>query len=537
MKLPLINKKALKKVLFGVYISVIFVIGIYLFFGDQIAFVINSTTGGEDRYNQLHATATPISLGFAYKPESLDPVRFDPVTRNYLIDIYEGLVLTDRDLKIVPGLAISWGLINANKWEFILRPDVKFHDGSLLTPRDVVNSILRARDDQKSQLKDLLGTIKDLKIVDKNRIRITTRIPDPLLLNKLALTYIYPEKLSDFSKPVGTGPYSYVVSDDKKLILRRFEEYWDVGRGFHSQIILNYIKDREERLDALEKNELQILTDLPPLAAVTSDSKYASSEGVVPIQNPDIEIKAIPSLEVSFIVFNVNNPIFSDKNAREAVYRALDPQFFVDLTYGFARPVNQFVSNGVFGYNPAIKRLDYDMEEAKELVKSSIDLTSFDVKTVVFDYPESMEAVGQYVQQQLSELGINVELNPLKNDKLQEKIQSGNSELYYLGWKSDLGDAGDFLDSIAHTRALSKGYGLFNGGNYSNVKVDKLIEKSRQNFDVKSRQKDLQEAMRIIAEEDIMAVPLYESDTIFAYRKSIKFEPRIDGYLHGDEIE
>ncbi|HRY91353.1 MAG TPA: hypothetical protein P5229_03365, partial [Candidatus Gracilibacteria bacterium] len=101
----------------------------------------------------------------------------------------------------------------------------------------------------------------------------------------------------------------------------------------------------------------------------------------------------------------------------------------------------------------------------------------------------------------------------------------------------DLGDAGDFLDSIAHTRDLSKGYGLFNGGNYSNVKVDKLIEKSRQNFDVKSRQKDLQEAMRIIAEEDIMAVPLYESDTIFAYRKSIKFEPRIDGYLHGDEIE
>jgi peptide/nickel transport system substrate-binding protein len=259
-------------------------------------------------------------------------------------------------------------------------------------------------------------------------------------------------------------------------------------------------------------------------------------EGVNPIDDSNISIKTIPSLEVGFIIFNFSNTILRSKEMRLALSEAIDSQIFVDLAFGFAKPAAQFVSSGVFGFNPNIKKIVYDLDGAKEKAGRLLD-QSIEINEISFDYPESLEAVGQYIQQQFKELGIDVILNPLSDADLQEKIISGDSDMYYLGWKCELGDAQDFFDSIIHSRDLKRNFGQFNAANYKNEKVDKLIESSRQNLDIKLRLADLQEIMRIISEDDIVGIPLFESDTIFAYLKKLQFEPRVDGYMHADEVK
>ena len=49
--------------------------------------------------------------------------------------VYEALISRDPSLAKVPGLAVSWKPIAPDTWEFKLRPDVKFSDGTPLHRR------------------------------------------------------------------------------------------------------------------------------------------------------------------------------------------------------------------------------------------------------------------------------------------------------------------------------------------------------------------------------------------------------------------
>ena len=64
--------------------------------------------------------------------EGLDPHASGGVfqTQNLLANVYEGLVARDRDMRLVPALAVSWSNPDDRTWDFVLRPGVRFHDGS-----------------------------------------------------------------------------------------------------------------------------------------------------------------------------------------------------------------------------------------------------------------------------------------------------------------------------------------------------------------------------------------------------------------------
>ena len=59
--------------------------------------------------------------------------------------VYEALLDVDSNLAIVPQLALTWKPLDSTTWEFELRPDVTFHDGTPFTADDLVFSIERAR--------------------------------------------------------------------------------------------------------------------------------------------------------------------------------------------------------------------------------------------------------------------------------------------------------------------------------------------------------------------------------------------------------
>lgn len=525
-------KEIIKKILFGGYIAALLIIGIQLFFGDQIMFLVNSLkSGGETEI----CSEDKLIIGYAFAPDSLDPLQFTPIARTHLKDIYEGLVRTDRNLKIEPAIAVSWGMIEPTVWEFRLRPNVIFHNGKTLTPEDVVYSVEEAMEDTSSQLKNLLGTIDKVEAVSDDKIRVTTKAPDPLLLNKLAVTYIFPRDYFDLSKPVGTGPYSFVSREGDELKLTRFENYWGL-LPYYRDVVLKSIPNRHDRVDALERGVIDILVNVPPNVACSVTEKYVDAEGCMSLDAQGLKIKSIPSLEVSFLIFNFENELFQDKKIRENVRKALDPQFFVDTAFGFARPSGQYVSSGVFGFNPEIDNVTYDIDSAVDTIGKRFE-GSFERVSVTFDYPEGLDALAYYIQDQFHEFGIDVELNSLDGVDLRAKINDGDSDFYFLGWRSEIGDAGDFLEAVAHSRQTRNQLGLYNGGNYKNDEVDELIEDSQSEMDAEERLSLLQYAMHIITEDDIIGVPLFESETIFAFRDYVNFEPRVDGLVYASEIK
>ncbi len=99
--------------------------------------------------------------------------------------VYEQLLDVDFNLAIVPQLALAWKPLNPTTWEFELRPDVRFHDGTPFTADDVVFSIERARANT-SDFRPYVDGITAVETLDDHTVRITTAGPDPSLWLKLA---------------------------------------------------------------------------------------------------------------------------------------------------------------------------------------------------------------------------------------------------------------------------------------------------------------------------------------------------------------
>ncbi len=450
----------------------------------------------------------------AYKEANLRIVTNTPATdlSEYSLDlnnlirtanIYEGLVAFDRNLKIIPALATSWGNINNTTWEFKLRKEVKFHDKAKFDANSVKQSFSNAIGKGGSQVKSLLSTIKEIKIKDPYTIQIITKKPDPLILSKLTQFRI------SRSNKIGTGPY--VISEWKKgqkLALKGYSDYWGKLPIYqHAEYIVT--KDKNKRQNDYDNGKIDLLLAVPKENAM---------------HLPPDRMKHMFSLEVNFLMFNLKNPLLSQRKIRDVITKSFDPRRIEDIGNGLVRQVSQFIPPGVYGHNPEIPLFEYREEEKKR------DIFGKQKKQITLDYLPTFKTLAEYIKSQLNEAGFSTRLNPLDATKLLEKIKSNKSQLYILGWQAENGDAQGFLDAFVHSK------GQFNNGRYVNAEVDKLIEKARQEINPTKRIEILKNTTDLV-HKDLIGIPLFEASRVYAAGKNIKWEPRMDGLVLASDVK
>ena len=188
----------------------------------------------------------------AFAQKSADTLRIQFVDAVPNIDMYfnsqrTGLILAHqawdmlvhRDpstFEIKPSLATDWNIAEDNSLDLTIRQGVKFHDGSTLSPDDVVYTINMAANPESK-----VATPSNYSWIDKAvktgdwTVRIHMKRPTPAALEYLAMvTPIHPkayrEKVGpeEFAKkPVGAGPYKIVKNEQgKEVVFERFEDYW-----------------------------------------------------------------------------------------------------------------------------------------------------------------------------------------------------------------------------------------------------------------------------------------------------------------------
>ncbi|NIY81898.1 SgrR family transcriptional regulator [Vibrio hepatarius] len=163
-----------------------------------------------------------------YRPLSmLNPTKLVRRSEQHIIrQVFSGLTRLDENEELQPDLAHSWDRLSATHWRFYLRPAVRFHNGDLLTPETVIASL------SKLKQKPLFSHINDIQITGHNTIDILLDRSDfhlPLLLSESCAKVLLPENArgDDYDQfPIGTGPYKVTQNDDKRLILRAFDNYF-----------------------------------------------------------------------------------------------------------------------------------------------------------------------------------------------------------------------------------------------------------------------------------------------------------------------
>jgi peptide/nickel transport system substrate-binding protein len=332
------------------------------------------------------AGAQELKIGIKTEPSSLDP-QFHTLNPNIQVaqHFFDALVLQDENLKTKPGLALSWKTLDDTTWEFRLRPNVKFHDGSDFTAEDVVFTYERIPKVPNSPGPYTIYTrsMKSFEVVDPLTLRIKTDGPAPLLpldlaalpiLSKKAMAGPAPEgktsaELNAGNGLVGTGPFKFVEwQRGSRIVGERNDAYWG-GKPAWSKVILRPLSNNTARVAALLSGDVDLIEDPPTtdLAKLKNDPKVhldrAVSNRVIYIhldQHGDPPI-AIPDT-------NGKNPLM-DRRVREALSIAIDRKGIADkIMEGVAVPAGDLLPYPMGGTRKDTPVDAYEPAKARKLL-------------------------------------------------------------------------------------------------------------------------------------------------------------------------
>jgi peptide/nickel transport system substrate-binding protein len=448
---------------------------------------------------------------------SLDPDRAaDAASRAVLCNIYEGVVALDRDMRIVPALAVSWTVPDDRTWVFELRHGIKFHDGRNMTAEDVRFSIERVGGPDKP---GLAWDLESVEAMDPYRLRVRTRHPDPFLLNRLSQFLVVPQGTDPDVTPVGTGPYR-VLERAPSLELEAFADYWG-GPSSIPRVSFQAIPDAGVA-ELLGRHGVDVYRQLP-----------APARGVLRARG-DYRAVGRPGVAQTYLWINCaptragrKNP-FADPRVRRAVSGALDRTDIATRLGGGQLPGNQLVPKGVFGFIPVLDPIPFDPEGSRALLREAGYPDGFDVK-LSFGGAESQRTLAAEIRGMLAAIGVRVVPEELSWVDLLEGRRDQRLGLFALSWTFDDGDAGTFLMASLHTRRGPNDFRSTNPG-YSNATLDRLIEAGLEARDTEAARKGYEAAVRLALQE-LPLIPLYQNYDLYAASSRVAFEPRIDGKL------
>jgi peptide/nickel transport system substrate-binding protein len=468
-----------------------------------------------------------------------DPHAYDENgTNNQLSQVYETLVGLASNLDVVPRLATSWRLVDPMTWEFELRPNVRFHDGTPFTAADVVFSIARARTELPSGFADRTESIADVQAIDEHTVRVATKFPAPQLYDNLRTIRIMSRRWADAhaaripANPSageenyasrhanGTGPFVLTEFETNgPVVMVRNPDWWGFERYPHNidRIEFAPIADPEARLATLLHGDIDLLTD-PPLAAL---DRIRSTPGLKLAQAPDLFTIYLGldqgSDELRSSDIKGRNP-FTDKRVRQAIYQAIDIEAIrKTVMEGLSIPAGMMVPPGVNGYAPDLdRRLPYDLQTARALLAAAGYAQGF---SVTLDCPDNRyvndEAICRAIVAQLADVGIDVTVNAQPKQLIFAKVDNRESDFHLLGWAV----SGTFDSSDVFFNLYRTGSGP-NSAGYANPRVDELIEKIGREMITYGRDAMIEEVWKLVL-DDIAYIPLHHQVIVWAMRANL----------------
>ncbi len=491
-------------------------------------------------------TGSTLTIASSAPVTSIDP-HYHTLSPNESFDsqMYERLVDHDPKGHLIPALALTWALKDDTTWEFRLRPGVTFHNGQPFTAEDVAYSIARVPAVKNSPASFSIYTkaVKSVEVIDPQTIRLHTADPYPLLAIDLSQIFIIPHALGpdpateDFNSgkdAIGTGPFRFIAyKPGDRIELERFDGYWGTTPPWQ-HVSYRMINNDASRTAALLAGDVGIIEFVPPtdLPSLRKDSRVTLAEVV---SNRSIFIWLDHSHDGPPPgVFGPSGEILSknplkDRRVRLALSLAINREAIVErVMEGAAIPTGQYLPPGAATYNPDIKPPPYDPARSKALLAEAgfpnglrIVLSGPNDRYV--NDSKIIQAVGQMWQR----IGVQTTVEPMPWNTFVGR--SGRQELaaFLVGWGVSSGEGLNPLRAQLSTWNPETGMGTANRGRYSNPALDRLTEQALHTMDDGTREKLVEQAMAL-AMDDVPAIMLHMQKSIWATRRGLVYEPRVD---------
>ncbi len=484
----------------------------------------------------LLASAAPLSAETLRWARSGDALTLDPHAQNegptHTIrhQMYEPLIIRDVTGAFEPALATEWAPKEGdpNVWVFKLREGVKFHGGEDFTAEDVVFSFNRAKQ-ENSDMKELIGSITEVRAVDDLTVEIVTDGPNPILPSNLTNLFIMDKGWSEANNTVnvqdfeggeityatthanGTGPYVLQSREpDVKTVMTLNENYWgkDQFPLDVTEIVYTPIQNPATRVAALLSGEIDFLQDMP----VQDLDRVKGADGLM--------VRQAPQNRVIFFGLNVGaedieadnvdgkNPL-ADVRVRKAMSMAINRDAIQKVVMrGQSQPAGMIAPPFVNGWTEEMDaESKTDIEGAKALMAEAGYGDGFSIRLdcpndrYVNDEPICQAAVGM-----LGQIGIKVNLDAKPKAQHFPLITDSKTDFYMLGWGVPTYDSEYVFNFLVHGREGD--IGTWNNTGFDNDELDAKIKSLASNTDLDARNKDIADIWRVVQDEQLY-IPIH----------------------------
>ncbi|MGR3774460.1 peptide ABC transporter substrate-binding protein [Bacillus paramycoides] len=472
----------------------------------------------------------------------------DTVSSQMLGNTMEGLYRLDKDNKPIPAAAeSSTKSEDGKKYTFKLRKDAKWSNGDPVTAKDFVFAWQRLLDPKTTAeyafiafpIKNAEAVNKGekpvtelgVKAVDDNTLEVELEQAVPYFLNLVAFPSYYPlnekfvkEKGEKFGLESDTTVYNgpFVLKDwkhEQGWQLKKNDQYWDKKTVKLEEVNFSVVKEPATLINLYDSGQV--------------DFALLNGEFVDKYRNKKDEFGTYSQVSTYFIRMNQkragqDTPLKS-KKLREAIALSIDKKnlanvilndgskeadFLVPKGLATGPDGKDFQETFKNGIKPDAKKAAAAWDEAKkELGKDQVTIEFLNYDT------GNAKKVGEYVKDQIEKnlkgVTVNIKLQPFKQKLKLETEQ--DYDISYGGWNPDYADPMTFLDMFESKHS-------HNQMSFSDPKYDEMIKKSGTELmgDAKKRWEELGKAEKLLLEQDVAIVPLYQRGDSYVLQPNVK---------------
>jgi microcin C transport system substrate-binding protein len=242
--------------------------------------------------------------------------------------------------------------------QFNLRQEARFHDGSPITPEDVIWTFDTLKEHGNPRYRIYYADVLKAEKIGEHGVRFAFRSADnrelPSILGQLP---VLPKKYwegRDFEKttlepPLGSGPYEVDgVDPGRSITYRRVPDYWgkdlpvNRGRNNFDVIRYDYYRDRQVDLEAFKAGAYDVREEFTSKNWAIGYDSPALRDGLFKME--DIPNKFPQGMQA--FIFNIRRPLFQDRRVREAFDYLFDFEWTnKNLFYGAYKRTNSYFPN------------------------------------------------------------------------------------------------------------------------------------------------------------------------------------------------
>ena len=445
-------------------------------------------------------------------------------------NVVETLILLAPDYTLKPLLAESWEFRPPNTWRFHIRKGVTFSDGQPLNAQAVKTGLF-----DRVAKRTGGGTIKagpnSAVVVDDYTIDFTPtvnnlRVPEQIVHPQNG---VYAPGADPASKPVGTGPFTFVEYRPKELItVQRNPNYWGPTKAGVAKMTFRFYPEDTARRLALQAGDIDLAFQI-----AGPDVKGLKSQGLNVLTSP---VGAYEAMYANIHGTGARD-ILSDVNVRKAVGMSIDRQQLISgVLEGQATPDQTVVPPGSLGPSAStIKGFTFDPNQAKTLldqagwkpgpdgIRAKGDKRLHLIMIAGFPTAAVHGPIPTFIQSQLKNVGIELEIQTTSDDASYTAALTDKRGDLYLeqGNQNDANVA--FLPSLLFYTGPEGG----GGSSYQPIvapggKFDELLKPVFTEPDHAKLQQEVADAMHQLIDVDAAVIPLNGVFRIYGMKTSVQ---------------